>query len=51
MNQGISFIQGEIQHQRKEFKESIAKFEDYENREKKHHEIMMIEFQGTKEWE
>jgi hypothetical protein len=40
-----------MQHQSKEVEESITKFEDYENMGKKHHEIMMIDFQETKELE
>jgi hypothetical protein len=36
LNQGFNIIQGEIQYQRKEFEESIARFEDYENMGKKH---------------
>jgi hypothetical protein len=45
MNQGFSNIQWEIQNQRKEFKESFVKFNNYENMEKKYHKTMMKEFQ------
>jgi hypothetical protein len=51
LNQEFNIIQGEMQYQRKEFKESIARFDDYENMGKKHHEIMVMEFHEAKELE
>jgi predicted transcriptional regulator len=48
-NQGFCAINWEIQNQGKEFRKAYNKWNNFENMELKHQEIMMIEFKGTKE--